>query len=78
MLRLVEAAMTCCDYTTEVDRPFKSEARRTHAQLKGITSILRGLVSACDYKQGQVRNTSKIERSRIGCLFQSDVFLRLK
>ena len=56
MLRLVEAAMTCCDYTTEVDRPFKSAARRTHAQLKGITSVLRGLVTACDYKQGQVRD----------------------
>ena len=55
MLRLVEAAMTCCDYTTEVDRPFKSVARRTHAQLKGVTSVLRGLVTACDYNQGQVR-----------------------
>jgi len=53
MLRLVEAAMNCCDYTTEVDRPFKSAARRTHEQLKGVTSVLRGLVTACDYEAGQ-------------------------
>jgi hypothetical protein len=53
MLRLVEAAMCCCEYTTEVDRPFKSAARRTHEQLKGVTSILRGLVTACDYSAGQ-------------------------
>lgn len=56
MLRLVESAMTCCDYTSEVDRPFKSAARRTHAQLKGVTSVLRGLVTACDYAKGQVRS----------------------
>jgi hypothetical protein len=56
MLRLVESAMTCCDYTSEVDRPFKSAARRTHAQLKGVTSVLRGLVTACDYSKGQVRS----------------------
>jgi hypothetical protein len=54
MLRLVEAAMTCCDYTTDVDKPFKTAARRTHAQLKGVTSVLRGLVTACDYASGQV------------------------
>eukprot|EP00977_Amphora_coffeiformis_P027388 scaffold34608_cov172-Amphora_coffeaeformis.AAC.8 len=53
MLRLVEASMTCCDYTTEVDRPFKSSARRTHEQLKGVTAVLRGLVTACDYAAGQ-------------------------
>lgn len=53
MLRLVEASMSCCEYTTEVDRPFKSSARRTHEQLKGITAVLRGLVTACDYSAGQ-------------------------
>ena len=53
MLRLVEACMNCCDYTTEVDRPFKSSARRTHEQLKGVTAVLRGLVTACDYSAGQ-------------------------
>ena len=53
MLRLVEATMNCCDYTTEVDRKFKSAARRTHEQLKGITAVLRGLVTACDYTAGQ-------------------------
>ena len=30
--------MNCCEYTTQVDRPFKSAPRRTHEQLKGITS----------------------------------------
>lgn len=53
MLRLVEAAMACCDYTTEVDKPFKSSTRRTHAQMKHITSVLRGMVTACDYAAGQ-------------------------
>jgi hypothetical protein len=65
MLRLVEAAMNCCDYTSAVDRSFSSEARRTHAQLKGITSVLRGLVTACDYTAGQklieVENYSEYE-----------------
>ena len=53
MLRLVEATMICCDYTTQVDKPFKSAARRTHAQLKGVSSVLRGMVTACDYSAGQ-------------------------
>jgi hypothetical protein len=53
MLRLVEAIMTCCDYTTDVDRPFKNAARRTHAQLKSVTAVLRGMVTACDYAAGQ-------------------------
>ena len=53
MLRLVEATMACCDYTTEVDKPFKSSTRRTHAQLKGVTSVFRGMVTSCDYGAGQ-------------------------
>lgn len=53
MLRLVEASMNCCDYTTMVDRAFKLAVRRTHEQLRGVTSVLRGLVTACDYKAGQ-------------------------
>lgn len=53
MLRLVEAAMTCCDYTTEVDRPFRSATRRTYQQLKGLSAILRGLVTSCDYEAGR-------------------------
>ena len=57
MLRLVEATMACADYTTMVDNhAFKSKARRTHAQLKAITAILRGMVSACDYAAGQKLN----------------------
>ena len=54
MLRLVEATMACSDYTTMVDNhSFKSKARRTHAQLKGITAVLRGMVSSCDYNAGK-------------------------
>jgi hypothetical protein len=53
MLRLVEACMACIDYTTEVDKPFKSSARRTHSQLKHITAVLRGMVSACHYSAGK-------------------------
>ena len=53
ILRLVESAMTCCDYTSQVDQKFKSTARRTHAVLKGVTSVLRGIVTSCDYSAGQ-------------------------
>ncbi len=53
MLRLVEATMACSEYTTEVDKPFKSSTRRTHAQLKHISSVLRGMVTSCDYAAGQ-------------------------
>jgi hypothetical protein len=53
ILRLVEAAMACCDYTTEVDKPFKSSTRRMHNQMKHITAVLRGMVTACDYSAGQ-------------------------
>lgn len=53
MLRLVEAAMSCCEYTTVVDQKFKSSTRRTHSQLKNIFSVLRGMVSSCDYIAGQ-------------------------
>jgi len=53
MLRLVEATMACCDYTTDVDKLFKSSTRRTHAQMKKIASVLRGMVSSCDYNSGQ-------------------------
>ncbi len=53
MLRLVEATMACSEYTTEVDKPFKSSTRRTHAQLKHISNVLRGMVTSCDYAAGQ-------------------------
>lgn len=53
MLRLVEACMACVEYTTEIDKPYKSSTRRTHAQLKHITAVLRGMVSACDYTAGK-------------------------
>jgi hypothetical protein len=54
MLRLVEAAMICSDYTSKVDKVFKSSTRRIHTQLKGITSILRGLIIACDDHSGKI------------------------
>lgn len=61
MLRLVEASMNCCDYTSQVDVPGLGRNKRTHAQLKGITSVLRGLVTACDYKAGQKLATGESE-----------------
>lgn len=45
--------MLCSDYTADVDKQFKSASRRTHAQLKGISSILRGIATALDYNVGQ-------------------------
>jgi len=54
MLRLVESAMSCSSYTDRVDNAqLKSKAKRTHEQLKNISSILRGMVSACDYQAGK-------------------------
>jgi Protein of unknown function (DUF2009) len=53
LLRLVEAAMNTCDYTTLVDQPYKSRTKRIHQQVKGVLSLLRGLVTACDYTAGQ-------------------------
>jgi hypothetical protein len=56
MLRLVESTMNCCSYTSLVDhdqRGFKNSARRTHAILRGITSVLRGIVTSVDYTAGQ-------------------------
>lgn len=56
MLRLVEATMNCCDYTSQVDhdqKGFKNSARRTHALLRGVTSVLRGIITSVDYAAGQ-------------------------
>lgn len=39
-LRLVEAALTVCDYTARVDRPFKNPAQREFAQLRNISAIV--------------------------------------
>lgn len=70
MLRLVEAAMACCEYTSNVDTPGISTARRTHAQLQGIASILRGLVTACDYTAGQRVSTDQDELDNYQAFFQ--------
>lgn len=61
MLRLVEASMSCCDYTTDVDKKFKSATRRTHCQFKKIHSVLRGMVSSCDYNAGKKLLSSEDE-----------------
>lgn len=56
ILRLVESTMNCCDYTSQVDRGqkgFKNSARRTHAILKGVTSVLRGIITSLNYPVGQ-------------------------
>jgi hypothetical protein len=53
MLRLVESAMKCSTYTDQVDRQFKNEGKRMIKQLKGIGGILHGLVTACNYEEGQ-------------------------
>ena len=53
MLRLVESAMKCSEYTTNVDSKFKNEAKRTHKMLQGITGVLHGLVMSCNYEAGQ-------------------------
>ncbi len=53
LLRLVEATMNCCEYTTCVDKAFSSSGRRIHQQVKGVMSVLRGLVTASHYKAGQ-------------------------
>ncbi|GMH95950.1 hypothetical protein TL16_g13258 [Triparma laevis f. inornata] len=54
MLRLVESAMKCSEYTTNVDSgKFKNAAKRTHKMLQGITGVLHGLVMSCNYEAGQ-------------------------
>lgn len=52
-LRLVNAAINVSDYTSTVDREFKSKSRRQHLQLQQICAFLSGLVSANDYAEGQ-------------------------
>jgi hypothetical protein len=53
LLRLVEAAMNCTEYTTVVDRPYDKPTKRLHQQVRGVLSLLRGLVTACDYQAGR-------------------------
>jgi hypothetical protein len=52
-LRLVNAAINVSNYTTAVDREFKSQQRRHFAQLQHICAFLSGLVAAADYGNGQ-------------------------
>ena len=53
-LRLLEAALSVSEYTDKVDILCfaKSKAKRIHAQLTELCSILCGLVMAVDYKTG--------------------------
>jgi len=53
MLRLVESVVACSDYTSMVDVRYPRRNRRAHVQLGLIGNILRGMVTACDYKAGQ-------------------------
>jgi hypothetical protein len=52
-LRLVNAAINVSNYTSVVDKEFKSQSRRHHQQLQHICAFLSGLVSAHDYADGQ-------------------------
>ncbi len=66
MLRLVEAAMICCDYTSLVDdcnlnSSKKAMAKRTHSILRHITSILQGLVLSCDSNANIDEDTAEEE-----------------
>mmetsp|Transcript_39247 Transcript_39247/g.122837 ORF Transcript_39247/g.122837 Transcript_39247/m.122837 type:complete len:569 (-) Transcript_39247:216-1922(-) len=53
LLRTVEAALRASDYVTAVDQAFPSEAKRRHAQLRGICAFLCGLVTCVNYDAGQ-------------------------
>lgn len=52
-LRLVNAAINVSNYTTAVDREFKTKQRRHFTQLQHICAFLSGLVAAADYGNGQ-------------------------
>jgi hypothetical protein len=71
MLRLVEAAMACCDYTSTVDVSSAQETRRVHKKLQGITSILQGLVIACEYSAGQALVEGEEELEHYQAFFQT-------
>jgi Protein of unknown function (DUF2009) len=74
MLRLVEATMTCCDYTSAADDigvTGLKRARRTHIQLQGIVALLQGLVTACDYTSGQKLTMGDEELEKYQSFFQN-------
>lgn len=52
-LRLVNAAISVSDYTNVIDIPFKSKAKRQHAQLQQVVAFLSGLISSVNYEVGQ-------------------------
>ena len=52
-LRLVNAAISVSNYTSTVDKIFKSNSRRQNHQLQHICAFLSGLVSAHNYGEGQ-------------------------
>ncbi|EPX70698.1 DUF2009 protein [Schizosaccharomyces octosporus yFS286] len=73
LLHLLVAALDVCDYTDTVDTlRFSSKAKRTAQQLKGITSVLAGIMIAYDYKAGQELLESKDFEKYAG--FFQDVF----
>ena len=52
-LRLVNGSINVSDYTSCVDRPFKSRTKRHHCQLQNICAFLSGLIASADYSKGQ-------------------------
>jgi hypothetical protein len=52
-LRLVNAAINVSNYTSVVDKEFKSKSRRQFSQLQHICAFLSGLIAASDYNEGQ-------------------------
>mmetsp|Transcript_9904 Transcript_9904/g.28480 ORF Transcript_9904/g.28480 Transcript_9904/m.28480 type:complete len:582 (+) Transcript_9904:355-2100(+) len=53
MLRLLEAVISVSSYTDRIDTGKMGKAKRTHAQLHEICSVLSALVVALDYREGQ-------------------------
>uniref|UniRef100_A0A7S2V695 B box-type domain-containing protein n=1 Tax=Fibrocapsa japonica TaxID=94617 RepID=A0A7S2V695_9STRA len=53
-LRLLQATLTVCDYTTRVDaHDFKAEAQRQHLQMSKLCHLLTGMVTSLSYRRGQ-------------------------
>ena len=53
VLRLVKAALNSSQYTTNVDRTFKSHSRRVRTQIHEICAFVSGIVTALDYEEGR-------------------------
>eukprot|EP01098_Paradermamoeba_levis_P001828 TRINITY_DN1209_c0_g1_i1.p1 TRINITY_DN1209_c0_g1~~TRINITY_DN1209_c0_g1_i1.p1 ORF type:complete len:189 (-),score=69.18 TRINITY_DN1209_c0_g1_i1:420-986(-) len=60
-LRLLEAILQVTEYTTLVDKVeyLNKKSQRQHQQMKGVCSILTGIVLSCDLQQGTNLITEK-------------------